>query len=149
MAVSDETSLPFSRFHLTLHRQGGIANVDQTAELRWEGETGTVTAQARNQSRSIPADAERVQALWDRLEALEFWELRPDRAAPLGRLARFFLGPEAMDSMRTTVSATAVVDGQHRSAGFSVSSPPADTDSRALEALRAIDRFFSGREDAH
>jgi hypothetical protein len=148
VAVSDETSLPFSLFHLTMHREGGIASVDQTAELRWEGGAGMVTARSRNETRSVPVDPARVRALWDRLEALGFWERQPDRPAPLGRLTRFFLGPAATDSIETTVSATAVVDGQHRSAGFSVSSPPSDIDARALDALWAIDRFFSGKEAA-
>lgn len=140
--------MPFTSFVLSLHRSGGIANVDLTLELRWEGEAGTVTVRRSSGGQSATAEVGRVRALWDQIEALEFWERRVPPLASLGRLGRFFFGPAATDAMRTTVSASAVVDGRPRSAGLSVASPPEGDDARALEALRAIDRFFSGRDSA-
>jgi hypothetical protein len=147
-AVNSATAMPFTSFELTLRRQGGVADVDVTLELRWEGEAGSITVRRRDDSQSATVQADRVRTLWQQLEATGFWDSPARPRTPLARLGRFFLGPSAMDAMMTTVSASAVIDGSRRSAGFSVSSPPRAEDARALEALRVIDRFFSGRDSA-
>src|SRR5207248_11371874 len=70
-------ALPFTSFHLTRHRAGGVAGINQTTELQWERETGAITCRWPGGEHSSPADRPRVAALWQRLEALGFWEWRP------------------------------------------------------------------------
>jgi hypothetical protein len=141
--MAKNAAVPFTTFHLTRHRMGGVAGIDQTTKLRWEGETGTVTCCWRGGERSWPADAARVAALWDRLEALGFWEWRPPWRGLMGWL---FDSAPVMDAMETSISATAVVDGRRRRAGFSLSSPCHHADEAALAMLKVIDQFFAGAD---
>jgi hypothetical protein len=136
-----EPALPFSSFHLTLSRRGGVADVDQTLELRWDGDAGKVSQAQRGQHQSGPANRDRVLALWRRLEAVGFWEQKQSWKRLLGWLSP---SGRAMDALHTSLEASARVEGRRRHAGLSFSSGQAD--ERALEALKAIDQFFSGQD---
>jgi hypothetical protein len=108
MSMSDDSALPFTRFRLTLRRTGGIAGIDHTTELSWEGGAGTVCFCRRGVRKTVPADAARARAFWDRLEAAGFWKPRPRRPAPLGRLGWLLFDPRVTDAMHTEVTADAV-----------------------------------------
>ncbi len=140
MAMTNDITPPFSSFSLTLHRTGGVADVDQTIELRWEKGEGTVESRWRTGHESTPVDTGRVQALWERLESLGFWDQEKRTRGLLGRL---FSGT-VNDAMTTTISATAVVDSHQRRAHLSFTSPSPEADEHALQVLQAIQSFLTG-----
>ena len=146
MSMSDDSTLPFTRFRLTLRRTGGIAGIDHTTELLWKGGAGTVCFCRRGERKTVPTDAARVRAFWDQLEAAGFWEPRSRRSTPLGRFGWLLFDPNVPDAMHTEVAADAVTNGGRRRARLSVSSGQAD--ERSLQLLRLIEQFFSGREMA-
>jgi hypothetical protein len=139
--MQNASTLPFTSFHLTLSRSGGVADVEQMLELRWDGDAGTISQVQRGQHQSGPANRDRVLALWRRLEAVGFWGQRQPWKRLLGWLSP---GGLAMDALHTSLEASARVGGRRHHAGFSFSSGQAD--ESALEALKAIDQFFSGQD---
>ena len=146
MSMSDDSALPFTRFLLSLRRSGGVAGIDHITELCWEGGAGTVCYCRRGERKTIPANAARVRAFWDRLEAAGFWEPRSRWSTPLGRFGWRVFGAHVPDAMHTEVTADAVANGCRRRARLSVTSGEAD--ERSLQLLHLMDQFFSGREMA-